>query len=259
MSKTTVVVPCYNEEKRLNTDSFRKTAAKFPDLSFLFVDDGSTDGTGDLLSSLCNGHERFDFHTLPANFGKAEAVRLGILKALESDPVYLAMWDADLATPLDEISCFCEVLDSRPEVLMVLGARVKLMGRSIERPGTRHYMGRFAATLISFVLQLEVYDTQCGAKMFRANDITRSLFEEPFISTWIFDVEIIARLLAIPEENLASQHECTIYELPLNEWRHMGASKVKGQDYAKALWDLYRIYSRYLYPLRNNLKNGVKS
>ena len=113
-------------------------------------------------------------------------------------PTLVGFFDADLATPLGAIDDFLAVLRDRPEVEFVLGSRVMLMGRDIRRKATRHYFGRVFATAVSHALDLPVYDTQCGAKILRANAATATLFDPPFRSPWIFDVELIARYLRLP-------------------------------------------------------------
>ena len=165
-------------------------------VEFLFVNDGSTDRTRQLLEQLvADDPERFSLLDLDRNRGKAEAVRRGMIAAFERRPDFAGFWDADLATPLGEIPTFIEVFETRSEVDLVFAARVRLLGRSISRNPGRHYFGRVGATLISSSLGLAVYDTQCGAKLFRTEDAIAALFAEPFISRWIFDVEIIARLV----------------------------------------------------------------
>src|SRR5437660_11898865 len=178
MSRLVLVVPCYNEEKRLDVAAFRA----FSGVEFLFVNDGSRDGTLRLLQSLRDSDpRRFDVLDLERNGGKAEAVRRGILAALDRGAELTGFWDADLATPLAELPGFLSIFEARPEIEMIFGARVRLLGREISRNPSRHYLGRVGATLISRTLGLAVYDTQCGAKLFRAGDALREVFSRPFL------------------------------------------------------------------------------
>jgi dolichyl-phosphate beta-glucosyltransferase len=128
---------------------------------------------------------------------------------------------------------------------MVFGARVKKLGRVIERKTAKHYLGRLFATAVSVVLQLPIYDSQCGAKMFRASPELGWLFQQPFRARWIFDVEILARLIATRRRMRLPQAEHVIYEDPLTEWRDVAGSRVTARDYVRAAYDLYRIYSAY--------------
>jgi len=173
-----VVVPCYNEGHRLPVARFQDFAAKNPGVTFLFVDDGSSDHTVSVLDEMKRVlPQAIDVLRLPRNEGKGEAVRQGIQAGFSRGARFLAFWDADLATPLDVLPAFREVFDQRPEVDIVLGSRVKLLGRHIERRPLRHYLGRVFATAASFTLDLPVYDTQCGAKMFRAIPEVAEVYE----------------------------------------------------------------------------------
>ncbi len=238
-----LVVPCFNEEQRIPVDEFRNFRIDGARTEILFVNDGSSDGTLRLLESLRDEDpKRYSVLNLEQNSGKAEAVRRGIVTALDRRPDLVGFWDADLATPLREIAGFLEVFAARPEIEMVFAARVRLLGRSISRNPARHYFGRVGATLISTSLGLAVYDTQCGAKLFRASDAMCQIFAAPFLSRWIFDVEIIARLVRQRGRDDAA---LAIYELPIMAWHDVKGSKVRSTDFFRALKDLARIRRAY--------------
>jgi glycosyltransferase involved in cell wall biosynthesis len=239
-----VVVPCYNEGARLPVDQFRKFLAE-SQVSFVFVDDGSRDNTLERVANVRSAFEdRVTALKSPANQGKAEAVRMGINFALEQNAELVGFWDADLATPLEAIPEFLAVFADRPDLDMVFGSRVKLLGRRVQRRASRHYLGRIFATVVSTVLRLPIYDTQCGAKIFRVRPDTSDLFREPFHSRWVFDVEILARF--IRQKGSADSAALRIYEHPLQCWEDIGGSKVKPTDFFIAFRDVMRIYWKYL-------------
>jgi dolichyl-phosphate beta-glucosyltransferase len=246
-SRISLIIPCYNEAKRLDVGRFQDFLAGGANTRLVFVDDGSRDGTLAVVESLCHGYEdRTGILRLERNAGKAEAVRRGVNYALEHyDASIAGFWDADLATPLECVSRLQRVLDERPEIEMVFGSRVKLLGRQVERRAARHYLGRVFATVVSGVLRLPIYDTQCGAKLFRVSPELRQAFAEPFLSKWVFDVEILARFLNLYQGD-TKRLEAAIYEYPLETWVDVRGSKVGATDFATALIDILRIKARYL-------------
>ncbi len=247
MSETLLVVPCYNEARRLPRDEFLRFARENPDTGFLFVNDGSSDETLAVLEQLASElPQAIDVLDQQPNRGKAEAVRVGLLAALAKGPRFAGFWDADLATPLSEVPRFIEVFAEYPEVDFVFGSRVRLMGHKIDRRLSRHLRGRVFATAASLTLGLPVYDTQCGAKMFRTGPDVATLLEEPWLSRWIFDVELIARLVRDRKNHDKSPVESVLRELPLRQWRDVEGSKLKGRDFFNAIFDLLSIYRRYL-------------
>jgi len=245
MTETAIVVPCFNEEKRLDCESFISAHQQIDDLHFVFVDDGSVDGTRALLDSLVSklGNGRSQILALNDNVGKAEAVRLGVCRAVQGDVSSVGFWDADLSTPLDDISRFVDVLRNSSEVMAVIGSRIRLMGRQVERDEKRHYAGRVFATLASLALGFPVYDTQCGAKLFRVTPELRQLFGEPFRSRWAFDVEILARLASVYGSDLGDAG--VVVEYPLTRWSDVAGSKVRLSDLPRMLFDLQRIFKQY--------------
>jgi glycosyltransferase involved in cell wall biosynthesis len=241
-----IVVPCYNEARRLDPRIFQAFAREHRQVQFLFVNDGSTDGTLELLQALTRSDPNcFLVCDLAENRGKAEAVRQGLIRGYATEPDYLGYWDADLATPLDAILTFCALLDSRPDIEMVFGARVSLLGRSVKRSPLRHYLGRVFATASSLALGIGFYDTQCGAKLFRASHEIMGLFQSPFATRWIFDVEILGRLIAARRGTLRARVDQVLYEFPLHEWRDVAGSKVRAHDFVRAFVELAVIAWKY--------------
>ncbi|MDY6951336.1 MAG: glycosyltransferase [Thermodesulfobacteriota bacterium] len=238
-----IVVPCWNEEDRLPVMDFIEFCEKSSGVAFVFVNDGSLDNTrrvlGDLAKRLPN---QVTVVNLPSNRGKGEAIRAGIMELLSWQCcASVGYWDADLSTPLDEILRFLEVLEQLPCVQFVCGSRIRKMGSLIERLWHRHYLGRCFATGASLVLRLPIYDTQCGAKIIKA-DLAARIFDKPFISKWFFDVELLARTVDI----LGHERTMTaVFELPLNSWRDTGGSKRRMRHYFIAAYDLLRIRLKF--------------
>lgn len=267
-----IVVPCFNEAQRLDPFRFREFADHTRDVAFLFVNDGSSDETLELLEALCDSQPgQFLVLDLKRNVGKAEAVRQGVLWALTVNagsaqmdaqtglapnflfgaspicarPAFVGYWDADLSTPLEAIDEFRDVLRLRPEIELLMGARLQLLGRNIERHRLRHYLGRCFATAASWTLGINVYDTQCGAKLFRVTGETATLFAAPFCSRWIFDVELLARMLTLKSQDRSAGQPRFIYEYPLRQWRDVAGSKLLIRDYLRASLELLKIAWRF--------------
>lgn len=239
MKKTAIVVPCYNEENRLGPDEFLDFLKPSPEVNFFFVNDGSKDKTLDILDKMAEKSSQCHVVDLQENHGKAFAVYSGFHTAFKDDYEYIGFWDADLATPLDMIPKFCQQLNPG-KYNSVFGCRIQRLGSNIKRKTFRHYQGRLFATMVSQILKLHVYDTQCGAKIFRNTKDLREAFSETFKTKWVFDVELIARLQKISKTQKANYEE-TVYEYPLEEWHDVDGSKIKFSDGIIALLDLLKI------------------
>lgn len=228
------VVPCYNEATRTDFTVFKKWMSENSSVEFIFVNDGSSDKTLEVLQQTFSNSQVIH---LSNNVGKAEAVRQGMAKVVERNEYsYVGFLDADLATPLSEIPLFIEQVENGMEVIM--GSRWLHLGAHIERKWYRHYLGRVFATAASILLKLPVYDTQCGAKLFSVGALSSTL-KEPFISKWIFDVEIFLRLKkeGVPVTSW--------YEIPLRNWKDIGGSRLKLTDFMKAPLEMISLYLKY--------------
>jgi glycosyltransferase involved in cell wall biosynthesis len=245
-ARAAIVVPCFNEAARLDGPRFVAFARAHPGIDFVLVDDGSTDGTPRRLDEIAAQEpSRFGVLRLGENRGKGEAVRRGLCAALERDPTYAGYWDADLATPLEEIPRFVAILESRPELELVLGSRVQLLGRTRIRSPMRHLGGRLFALFAARTLGLPVHDTQCGAKLLRVSPPLRALLDEPFETGWVFDVELLARLVSARRAEGREDPSGSVYEEPVLRWHDAPGSKVRSGDFLRAVWQLVRIRRRY--------------
>lgn len=243
--ETVLVVPCYNEALRLDTDGIVQALRTVAGLRVLFVDDGSSDGTAVMLAALAAAAPgQVSVVSLSENRGKAEAVRVGLQHAIAATPVYVGYWDADMATPLTAVADFRCILEARRGVHLVLGSRVRLLGRAITRRPWRHYPGRVFATAASVALEMAVYDTQCGAKLLRVTPELERVVARPFQTRWLFDIELLMRhRLSLGLEPATYQR--FVYECALHVWTDVPGSKVRARDAITAGVDLVRLWWTY--------------
>lgn len=240
------IIPCYNEARRLDVSAFSGyLEQKLSSISLVFVNDGSSDDTNKMLSGLVEKYpDNSSFINLPKNVGKAEAIRQGVLEILkkENTPDYIGFMDADLAVPLSEIQKIQDAISRFKEPSMIIGSRIKLFGSTnIERSNRRHYVGRIIATLISKSLKLPIYDTQCGFKAFKSERCAE-LFKESFTSRWLFDVELIFRLLILTSY---SKINGELFEMPVSRWEEKGDSRIPLTYAFRMPFELLKINQRY--------------
>lgn len=235
--KIVIIIPFYNEVARINLDSFYQIFTAFPNYNFLLVDDGSSDQTIQILEEFQSKFSSIEVLKLPKNLGKAAAIRSGVLSISDAD--FIAYYDADLATPFSELDKLIQFSIQNANYKLVMGARIKLIGNGVKRSLKRHYFGRIFATIVSqFILKVAVYDTQCGAKVIDYQT-AKQIFEKPFISKWLFDVELLKRL--------QKNHDLkqVVKEIPLEKWEEIGNSKIKVGDFLRIPFQLFQIYRKY--------------
>jgi glycosyltransferase involved in cell wall biosynthesis len=241
MQKVCVVIPCYNEADRLDVNQLITFYKANINYYFLFVNDGSSDATLGLLKEIQNErNDRISVLDLKKNVGKAAAVREGMLIAnLWKDFSVIGFLDADLSTPISEVPKL--VVHFKSEVLFVFGSRCRRIGAEVKRKLYRHLFGRVFATFASNMLTLPVYDTQCGAKFFKA-EIVETIFSEEFKSNWVFDLEIFYRFVREFEKlninNIAK-------EISLEVWEDKDGSKIKLKDLFVIPFEMIKLYKYY--------------
>ncbi len=242
---TCIVIPCYNEAKKLISlkEDYIHFLNQNRETLLCFVNDGSKDKTFDILTDIKKNHPNtIEIVSYNHNKGKAEAVRRGINHCNDIfDHEYIAYLDTDLSTTLSECLRVRDHLIKNQEISFVFGSRIARVGSTIKRSFFRFLIGRFIATLISGILKLKVYDTQCGCKVFK-RDVSEQLFIEEFISKWLFDVEIFFRMYQIyGKEKAVNKME----EIPLISWIDHGGSKVSMLYFFKLWFDLNKINNKY--------------
>lgn len=234
MRPVTLIIPCKDEAERLEQSVILEAVEKNPALSILFVNDGSRDGTSEILAHLVHASPAIAAIHLSRNVGKAEAVRAGVKRLLQEDGEGLiGFWDADLATPLEDVERFVSVFERDSTTEMVVGSRWPHLGASVERTGFRDFSGQIMKFLIRRVLRAPVYDTQCGAKIF-TRQLARDVFAGRFLSPWLFDVEMFRRM---GKRRILKG----VKELPLECWRDIAGSKMTLGGAMRSVLDLVRI------------------
>jgi dolichyl-phosphate beta-glucosyltransferase len=209
----TIVVPAYNEEKRL-PESLPKIVnfvhqQDYP-IQVIVVDDGSTDGTSDVVRAF---QEDAPFILLLRvdHGGKGHAVKAGMMQAQGQ---YLFLCDSDLSMPIEEVSKFLPpVLDGYD---VAIASREIGGARRYDEPGYRHLMGRVFNLIVRLLAVHGIHDTQAGFKCFR-REAANELFPLQTIDGWGFDVEILF---------LAQRRGLHIVEVPIN-WYYKNRSQVR--------------------------------
>ena len=229
-----MVVPCFNEEKRLNISKWQSVVDKFADCHWIFVNDGSSDDTNLTLKKL-TGKNVYQLD-LSMNRGKGNAVRAGFDYVINPPPLSpltrlnfskVGYIDADGAFDLSDIEILFSVAEEKmrlePPFKVIIGSRVKLAGRQIERDKIRHYLGRLIHTFICLGWEKAPYDAQSGFKIFCLDQTFREALKVPFRTSWFFDIELILRL--------DTSDSLRIWEVPLMKWMEIGKSSIKSSKY----------------------------
>ncbi|MCK8521329.1 glycosyltransferase family 2 protein [Aquimarina sp. D1M17] len=252
--KTGIIVPCYNEEKRLNADAFINFINKKNNYHLCFVNDGSKDNTISVLRQIQNTNpEKVSVIDIKKNVGKAAAVRAGA-RYLHSrgDIKFVGFIDADLSTDFDDFDGLLKTLKTNRKLSMVFGSRAKNASTGIQKDGMRAFFSKIIKMLVFFILRLPIEDTQCGAKVFRA-ELVPVLFKRNFFSRWLFDIEMFLRMKKhFGKVRILNK----IHEQPLKRWIHMDDSKLGLKDSLEIPYRLLSIW--FNYNVMQNLKYTPK-
>lgn len=210
-----IIVPAYNEEKRLGA-TIKRILAYFDEqekpYEILVVDDGSTDGTGPLVETIAACRPQVKFLTYQPNRGKGHAVRYGMLRAQGER---LLFSDADLATPIEEVEKLSAKLDEGYDI--AIGSRDMKESELIRRQSwLREHGGKTFNWMVQRIAVPGIHDTQCGFKLFTRN-AALAIFSRCKVDHFAFDVEMLYIAIHIFGFRVA--------ETPVR-WAHQEGSKV---------------------------------
>jgi dolichyl-phosphate beta-glucosyltransferase len=191
----TLVVPAYNEERRL-PNSIRDIRAFFPQapvgtppqMEVLIVIEKSKDRTVELAREAADGDPRIHVIDNQVHRGKGFAVKSGMLKARGEIVFFM---DADLSTPLAEVYAFLAHFMQTPETDVIIGSRAEAQSKVMKKQTwLRRNMGRSFNKFVKLFGVRGIQDTQCGFKAFRAVP-TREVFSRQTLDGFAFDVEVL--------------------------------------------------------------------
>jgi dolichyl-phosphate beta-glucosyltransferase len=242
MPSLSIIIPCYNEEKRLNIEKVEDFLNQNNHVSIVFVNDGSTDRTAFILEQISkNFPQKTEILSNASQKGKAESVRAGMLKSVQNADInYHGFMDADMALSFKEFERLFKVI-CPTEKKFIFGSRIKKIGSDIRRNEWRHFYSRIIATILGFITKMNVYDTQCSAKIFR-REIIPQIFGEKFKTKWLFDAEIICRIFY----QFGDLNKSGIEE-PVVEWTEIKGSKLTPANFFSIVKEILVINKYYRY------------
>ncbi|MDH2207358.1 glycosyltransferase [Empedobacter sp. GD03644] len=236
MSKLAIIIPCYNEEFRLNFNEIDLLLNQ-ANIDVYFANDGSKDNTVKKINQYIQNKPNTFLFDYKKNEGKAFTIYKSLDSLYEQNKyTYIGYLDADFSTKSVDFLSMYNYLQNSPKEF-ILASRIMLLNSNIKRKKYRHYIGRIILTIINIKYKLGIYDTQCGAKIFSQN-ILNEVLKTPFQTAWLFDAEVFIRL---KKSNLLTNG----VEFPITNWEDVAGSKLKLTDGFEILKEINTLYKNY--------------
>lgn len=230
MLSLSIVIPAYNEEKRLpaSLDTVLEyVSGRYEFVEVVVVDDGSKDGTVRCVREYAASHPAVRLLQNPGNRGKGYAVRNGMLDAKGE---WVLFSDADLSSPISEIEKLFQAAE-REQAEVAIGSRAldrSLIG--VHQPAGREYLGRIFNFVMRTVTGLPFLDTQCGFKLYHST-AARRIFSKQQLDGFGFDVEDLV---------IAKQLSIKVVEVPVR-WNNVEGTKVSMLNGLNSFLDPLRV------------------
>lgn len=226
-----IVIPAYNEERRLSTtlDSMLAYVGRreFASVEMLVVDDGSTDGTAALVERYCRQDARIGLVKNPGNHGKGYSVRNGMLRASGD---WILFSDADMSAPIEDLDKLVAAVQEQHAGIAIGSRAVDRSLVGVRQPLWRELSGRTFNLLMRGATGLPYRDTQCGFKLY-SKDAARAVFSRQKLDGFSFDVEdlVIAKHLGLRAVEVAVR------------WNNVAGTTVGAWQGVKSFTDLVKI------------------
>ena len=247
MSKTSrekiaVVVPCFNEAKRLNGLFFENMTRELG-CNVVFVNDGSTDETLNVLYKICS-NDRMSVINLVENGGKAAALKAGLQRAEVLNMKFAVACDADQSNSIEDIQSLVQVLLKSDHVDIASAARVPLAGSDVQRKTSRKWAGRIVATLLGNVTNITIYDPMSPLKAYRLSSLGILDYYKPR-TKWFGEIELLRFIYAARNENFC------LVEVPMHHWRDKAGGHLGIRSFFAISLDYIRLRVSLLFEYSN--------
>ncbi len=232
MDNLSLIIPLYNEEKRLNESLkvIKKFLSKKKNSEVVFVNDGSRDQSDKIIKNFISKSKKkksIIYIYYKKNIGKGYAIKKGVLKSKKK---WILICDLDMSVKPDQVDIWEEKKFISKNKVAYFASR-KHYSSEIKSSIVRRLLGFFFNMIIYLLFDIKVKDTQCGFKLFN-KDYAKSVFKKISSYRFSFDVELVL---------LLNEDKIEIKELPTN-WVHKTGSKLNiFYDMPLMLFDILRI------------------
>jgi glycosyltransferase involved in cell wall biosynthesis len=242
-------VPCFNEAERFNVSYFNRLS-RIQNTIWIFVDDGSSDSTGEILKNYSK-RRNATYVKIDHNVGKSNAIAFGMNYAFNkfASVGWIGFLDSDGAFAASDVESIIKMTSSFEKYDALYTSRVKMAGRNIQRNSARHIIARIITSIFGLVWRDIPYDTQSGFKLYRYSDNFNSIFINLFKTKWFFDIEFFIRFLKYQKRNI------DVWEVPVSSWTDIPGSKINYRQSIRIILEMLYIFYLLLSQRKILLKN----
>jgi len=235
MKNLSVVIPCYNEEKRFSKgmDHFLSYLDRVPySWELVLVNDGSADNTLKLMNKAKFKNHNIEVVSYIQNEGKGYALKKGIEKA---EGKFILFSDIDYSVPIQTIGQFLPYFNKGYEI--VIGSRRVKGAQFVRRQNAfREFLGKGFTLLVRLLVDPKIKDATCGFKVFK-KDVAKKVFKKMAIYNWSFDAEILF---------LCKKYGYKVAQVPV-KWKNDPGTKVSlKRDVISSLLGILKIQANNL-------------